>query len=217
LGLISGYNDDAPGVARVPRNFGNLLIPRVHLEGLAVLDGELVGHLVQSPNRSSRLRAAHNGGSDVTDETAADFTVKRLDEMEAAWGGGFVRVRASLGASAFGMQVHELPPDSGDMFPEHDHVFDGQEEIYLLLRGTATLHLPGCVVDLDPDTFVRVGPATRRRLRTGADGARILVLGGVPGAAYEPAAFATLGGEEILPCPTASTSLMPDGPPPQLP
>src|SRR3954451_10158324 len=34
-GLISGYNDDAPAG---PRNFGNLLIQRVHLEGFIVLD-----------------------------------------------------------------------------------------------------------------------------------------------------------------------------------
>src|SRR5579859_3908388 len=34
-GLISGYNDQAPAG---PRNFGNLLIQRVHLEGFIVLD-----------------------------------------------------------------------------------------------------------------------------------------------------------------------------------
>jgi NADPH-dependent curcumin reductase CurA len=34
-GLISGYNEDAPAG---PRNFGNLLIQRVHLEGFIVLD-----------------------------------------------------------------------------------------------------------------------------------------------------------------------------------
>ena len=37
-GLISGYNDDAPAVSAGPRNFGNLLIQRVHLEGFIVLD-----------------------------------------------------------------------------------------------------------------------------------------------------------------------------------
>ena len=46
-GLISGYNDDAP---TGPRNFGALLIQRVHLEGFIVLDhfgraGEIVPQL----------------------------------------------------------------------------------------------------------------------------------------------------------------------------
>jgi mannose-6-phosphate isomerase-like protein (cupin superfamily) len=148
---------------------------------------------------------------------ATDFTVLRLDEMEAAFGGFFVRVRASLGASAFGVQVLELPASSGDAYPEHDHLHDGQEEIYLLLRGAADLHLPGRVVALDPETFVRVGPETRRRLRSGEDGARVLVIGGMPGRAYEPQENTPLGGPESLPCPTASSAMIPDGPPPQLP
>jgi NADPH-dependent curcumin reductase CurA len=37
-GLISGYNDDAAAAAAGPRNFGNLLVQRVHLEGFIVLD-----------------------------------------------------------------------------------------------------------------------------------------------------------------------------------
>lgn len=79
------------------------------------------------------------------------------------------------------------------------------------------LQLPGRVVALDPETFVRVGAQTRRRIRTGHDEARILVVGGVPGAAYEPAENSPLGGPEAIPGPTASSSLIPGGPPPQLP
>ncbi len=49
-GLISGYNDDAAAVSAGPRNFGNLLLQRVHLEGFIVLDhfgraGEIVPQL----------------------------------------------------------------------------------------------------------------------------------------------------------------------------
>jgi mannose-6-phosphate isomerase-like protein (cupin superfamily) len=146
-----------------------------------------------------------------------DYTVLRLEEMEAAFGGLFVRVRASLGLTAFGLQVADIPPNSGDAYPEHDHDHDGQEEVYLLLRGSADLHLPGRVVTLDPETFVRVGPHMRRRLRSGRDGARILMIGGMPGRAYEPQENSPLGGPETLPCPTASTSLVPGSAPAQLP
>ena len=146
-----------------------------------------------------------------------DYTVRRLEDMEAAFGGLFVRVRASLGLAAFGIQVADIPPNSGDMYPEHDHDYDGQEEVYLLLSGSADLHLPGRVVALDRDTFVRVGAATRRRLRSGQNGARVLMVGGVPGRAYEPQENTPLGGPETLPCPTASTSLVPGSVPAQLP
>jgi len=49
-GLISTYNDDAPGVTAGPRNFGNLLIQRVHLEGFIVLD-----HLNRAPEVLAQL------------------------------------------------------------------------------------------------------------------------------------------------------------------
>jgi hypothetical protein len=144
-----------------------------------------------------------------------DYTRMRLDEMEAAYGGIFIRARASLGITAFGMQVLELPPDSGDFAPEHDHARDGQEECYLLLRGSGHIALPGGRIELDPETFVRVAPGARRRLRSGPDGARILVIGGIPGAAYQPAANSQLGGPEGF-LEGASSAALPDGPPPEL-
>ena len=49
-GLISGYNDDALSVSDGPRNFGNLLIQRVHLEGFIVLD-----HFARAPEIVPRL------------------------------------------------------------------------------------------------------------------------------------------------------------------
>src|SRR5262245_26118429 len=137
----------------------------------------------------------------MQDMLISDYTVARLEEMEAVFGGLFVRVRASLGLSSFGLQVADIPPNSGDAYPEHDHQHDGQEEVYLLLRGSADLHLPGRVVALNPETFVRVGPRMRRRLRSGENGARVLMIGGVPGRAYEPQINSPLGAPEILPCP----------------
>src|SRR4051794_26810074 len=145
-----------------------------------------------------------------------DYTVARIDDIEHGFGGVFVRVRAALGVSSFGLQVIELPPSSGDMAPEHDHLHDRQEELYLLLDGSGEMALPDRAVALDRETFVRVGPGTRRRMRSGPDGARILVVGGMPGSAYETQGNSHLGGAETFDCPTASTSMNPGGPAPQL-
>jgi mannose-6-phosphate isomerase-like protein (cupin superfamily) len=144
-----------------------------------------------------------------------DYTVKRIDEMEHAFGGAFVRVRAELGVESFGIQVVELPPNSGDLSPEHDHLHDGQEEVYFLLTGSAEVALPDRSISLDPDAFIRIGPATRRRLRSGPQGARLLMLGGAPGRVYEPPENSRLGGAETF-APNASSALLPDGPPPRL-
>lgn len=144
------------------------------------------------------------------------YEVKRLGDMQRAFGGALARVRAELGITAFGVQVVDLPPSSGDLAPEHDHRHDGQEELYLLLAGSAHVVVPDGTVELGPETFVRLGPSVRRRIRSGPEGARVLMIGGVPGHAYTPPANTELGGPETL-GPTASSAMAPDGPPPQLP
>ena len=40
----------------------------------------------------------------------SDITVKRIEEFDSPNGGGFCRARASLGVTAFGMQVEHFPP-----------------------------------------------------------------------------------------------------------
>lgn len=143
------------------------------------------------------------------------YEVKRLSEIERAFGGAMARVRGALGITAFGVQVVDLPPNSGQLAPEHDHRHDGQEELYLLLRGSAEVAVPDGAIALDPETFVRLGPEVRRRIRSGPDGARVLMVGAIPGKPYQPPRNTELGGPETL-APTASSALAPDGPPPQL-
>jgi mannose-6-phosphate isomerase-like protein (cupin superfamily) len=144
------------------------------------------------------------------------YEVRRLGEMQRAFGGALARVRAELGITAFGVQVVDLPPSSGDLAPEHDHRHDGQEELYLLLAGSAEVVVADGTIGLDPETFVRLGPEVRRRIRSGPEGARVLMVGGVPGQAYTPPAMSQLDGPETL-GQTASSAMTPDGPPPQLP
>jgi mannose-6-phosphate isomerase-like protein (cupin superfamily) len=113
----------------------------------------------------------------------SDYTAKRISEMEAAYGGGFVKVRAELGVSSFGVQVIQLPPDA-DGYPLHDHLADGQEEVFVVLAGSGWMEIEGERVDLDGETIVRVGPEPKRKVFAGPDGLRVLAIGGVPGKAF---------------------------------
>lgn len=122
----------------------------------------------------------------------ADYTVKRIDDMEAVFLGGFKRARAELGVESFGVQVIDIPPNV-DAYPEHDHVSTGQEEVFLLLRGGGDLEIEGERVPLDRDTMVRVGPEPKRKLWPGSEEMRVLALGGVPGKAYEAPDVTKLG------------------------
>lgn len=127
----------------------------------------------------------------------ADVTVRRVEEMESIWGGSFVRARASLGARSFGMNIWNLPPNWEDYW-EHDHVTppvdDGEEEVYTALSGRATLLVGGESHVLEPGVFARVGAAERRKIGTGPEGVRLLCIGGVPGAVYDPLPIVELGG-----------------------
>jgi mannose-6-phosphate isomerase-like protein (cupin superfamily) len=114
----------------------------------------------------------------------SDYTAKRINEMEAGFGGGFVKVRAELGVTAFGMQIIQLPPDYAD-YPEHDHSDSAQEEVFAVLSGSGWMDVEGERVELDPETLVRVGAETKRKVYAGPQGLRMLVTGGCPGEPYK--------------------------------
>ena len=122
----------------------------------------------------------------------ADVTVKRLEDFEAIFHGGFYRVRAGLGVTSFGIAVMELPPDFGD-YPEHDQEHDRQEEVYTALSGRATLVAGGEEHTLEPGVWVRVGPSEKRKIVTGSEPARILAVGGSVAGAYNPPEFTEEG------------------------
>lgn len=122
-----------------------------------------------------------------------DYTVKRIDDMEGAFGGGLKKARAELGVTSFGMQVVDMPPNYPD-YPEHDHAEQSQEEVFAVLRGSGEMDVEGERIQLTPDVIVRVGAAAKRKIFPGPDGLRLIALGGTPGAAYEISEFTELGG-----------------------
>ena len=89
------------------------------------------------------------------------------------FGGGFVKARAELGVTAFGLQVIQLPPDYDD-YPEHDHAESGQEEVFVALGGSGWMDIEGERVELDSETFVRVAaePSARSTRARGPADAR---------------------------------------------
>jgi hypothetical protein len=121
-----------------------------------------------------------------------DVTVKRVEDFEAIFGGGFRRARAGLGVTSFGLAVIDLPANF-QSFPEHDQTHDDQEEVYTPLSGKVTLRVGGEDYELEPGVFARVGAAEKRKLMTGDEPARVLAMGAMPGRAYEPPEFTEEG------------------------
>jgi mannose-6-phosphate isomerase-like protein (cupin superfamily) len=114
----------------------------------------------------------------------ADVQVKRFDELDS-YAGQFLYAARGLGVTSFGMNVLRLPPNWPD-YPDHDHAKDGQEEVHVVLEGSAKLEAEGQSWELKPGMIARIGPSTKRKITPGPSGATILALGGTPGKAYEP-------------------------------
>jgi len=121
----------------------------------------------------------------------ADVILKKIDEIEPYSGPRTIpgmRMRAAaraLGITAWGMSVFEIDPGITG-YPEHDHTRDGQEEAYVVLRGSGTIQAGDEKLEVTTGTMVRVGPGQKRKWLAGPDGIRVLAIGSTPGKAYEP-------------------------------
>jgi hypothetical protein len=104
--------------------------------------------------------------------------VARLDDIERR--GRSIPVREYLGIHAFGVNAY-TPNEEGTLINEHDESGSGQEELYVVLDGTATFEVDGETVDAPAGTLVFVPPSSQRKA-TGQG--TVLALGGTPGEAF---------------------------------
>jgi len=112
------------------------------------------------------------------------YRSKRIDELASIHGGAVKLAGAELGAESFGLQVLDFPAGF-TQYPEHDHKADGQEEVYVVLEGSADFEVAGERVPVDTGGMLWVAPATMRKLEPGPHGVRILAIGCAPGGTYE--------------------------------
>ena len=130
-----------------------------------------------------------------------DVTVASFEQMEPIFDGIARRVRATLGVTGWGMQLMDLPP-GWDGYPDHKHdasVDDAdQEEVYIPLAGSGTLHAGAERFELRPGMMVRVGPEQLRKIVPGEEGIQFIALGAVSGT-FDPSPWSELGGPLPVP------------------
>ena len=107
------------------------------------------------------------------------WKVARLEEIERR--GRDIPVREHFGIHAFGINAY-TPGEDGTLINEHDEAGSGQEELYIVLDGTATFEVDGETVVAPAGTLVFVPPQARRKA-TGEG--TVLALGAKPGEAYQ--------------------------------
>ncbi len=82
--------------------------------------------------------------------------------------------RVGLGCESCGVSYLRLAPGWRAPF---GHRHNRQEEIYVLVGGSARMKLDDEVIELEPWTAVRVPPETMRGYEAGPDGAEMIAVG----------------------------------------
>ena len=112
----------------------------------------------------------------------AGYTVQQLTEVEnQGTNFGFDEAdfelrmaRVPLDCMSCAISYERLAP--GWRMP-FGHKHKQQEEIYVLVSGSARAKLDDEIIDLEPWTAVRVAPETMRALEAGREGAELIVIG----------------------------------------
>lgn len=113
----------------------------------------------------------------------ATFTLKHVDELERS--GRWLLARRSLGLESFGLNVVDVEP--GDRIPEHDETERDQEEVYVVLSGTATAVIDGVEHPAPAGTYARLDPEPSRTfVNTGTEPLRLLIASAPRSSGYAP-------------------------------
>lgn len=120
-----------------------------------------------------------------------NVSIKKISDFEIYSGEykipgiDFIYAGKGLGVKSWGMNIIRMQAGAGD-YPDHDHVVDGQEEVYVILDGSASLITEDGENKLVQGMLVHVPPEIKRRFIPGEQGVTILALGGTPGKVYAP-------------------------------
>jgi quercetin dioxygenase-like cupin family protein len=130
--------------------------------------------------------------------------VDELDEYPSMGGAPtLMPIRRRLGLRAFGANCWTASPGKHVIEPHSEP--DGDEELYLVLRGQVRFAVAEEIFTAGPETFVYVAPDTRREAVALEAGTIVLAIGAKPGEAFEPKSWedfqiafaeARAGGEE---------------------
>jgi uncharacterized cupin superfamily protein len=115
------------------------------------------------------------------------IAIVHADDLERT--GNWALVRRSLGIASFGANIVEIPP--GETIPEHDEAGRDQEELFLVLAGSAVLVIDGAEHPASAMTFARIDPQHRRTVRNDGDTpASVLIVSAPTTSGYEPMEWA---------------------------
>lgn len=162
-------------------------IPEKAYEPFALME---LGAPEPEPSTLPGVRAAAELAAADSAETAGDdYDAVELEggreRTGAPHGILFSPFGRTLGVTAFGISEIQLDPGLADVYPRHDHMPDGQVEVYTVIAGSGEIEIDGEAVVVASGEMVAVEPEAVRQWRSGPDGLRIIAVGAPNGKAYK--------------------------------
>jgi uncharacterized cupin superfamily protein len=119
--------------------------------------------------------------------STAAITILHRDDVERT--GNWSLVRRTLGVASFGMNIVDIPPGEG--IPEHDETSRDQEEVFMVLSGSAIIVIDGRRHAAPAGTLARLDPEpTRTVVNEGDEVASVLIVSAPRTSGYEPLEWA---------------------------
>ena len=114
-------------------------------------------------------------------------TIRSQEELERT--GNWLLARRSLGLTAFGLNLVDIPP--GESIPEHDELERDQEEVFVTLSGSPAIVVEGEEIELPEGALARLDPhVTRTVVNRGERAATVLICSAPRSSGYEPMGWA---------------------------
>ena len=108
----------------------------------------------------------------------------------AGTGHEWLAIRHALGIGAFGLNAYRAPEAGIEVIERHDEREDdggGQQELYVVLAGSATFTVGGETIPARAGTFVFIeDPSLERVAVADEPGTTIMAVGARQGVAFEP-------------------------------
>jgi mannose-6-phosphate isomerase-like protein (cupin superfamily) len=128
--------------------------------------------------------------ADELHESTEDYVAMPIEGCGAVRGQvegvTFYPLGRALGTTAFGMAEIEIDGGDGESnYPLHSHDRDGQEEVYIVARGSGHAEIDGQTIHVAEGDMVNVSPEAPRKWFAGLDGIRLIAIGAPIGAKYE--------------------------------
>ncbi|MBX4201289.1 hypothetical protein KW803_00125 [Candidatus Saccharibacteria bacterium] len=115
--------------------------------------------------------------------------IKDVPPMKDTFSKGWKSIRWHMGIESFG--VNGVTKPRGEwLTPIHDETDGNQDELFMVVEGSAEFHLDGKKIKASEGTLVSVKPKVKRGVLALKTPTTLLIIGAPIGAIYEPPSWA---------------------------